>query len=49
VTDYKLSDLWIGNSEKKYRSYCQEIEKELIWCNAYYNFVHNTLLCYHLS
>ena len=49
LTVYKLPDLWIGNNEKKYRSYCQESERELIWCNAYYNFVHNALLSCYLS
>jgi hypothetical protein len=39
LTDYQLPDLWIGNSEKKYKSHCQEIERQLICYNAYYNIV----------
>jgi hypothetical protein len=42
LTGYWLPDKWIGDSKKKYRSHCQEIERGL--CNAYYNFVHSILL-----
>jgi len=41
LTDYHLPDWWIGNNDKNYRSR-QETERELIWYNAYYSFVHNT-------